>query len=92
MAGMFGVLVVWDHPFMVFPLEDDAKLYLPCGTIPTCLIEKEGSTLIQVGTARGGMLTWAATLSAEEVQAVFREGAKKLNRVADAPEAIPLKP
>lgn len=93
MAGVFGAMIIWDHPFMVFPLVGGDILHLPCGSAPTALIQSQrGCTTMQVAIPGAEPLTWDLAMTAEEAQDVFREGAKKLNRLTDAPEAIPFKP
>jgi hypothetical protein len=95
MAGLFGAMVIWDHPFLVFPMKQGGHLHLPCGSCPTSLIENPaGITTIQVGLPSGTILAWTVEMTALEVQATFRSGAAKLNRITegDLGEVTPMKP
>jgi len=95
MAG-FGSMIIWDHPFMVFPMSQDRLLHLPCGSIPTALTEDRGqdqtTTTIQIGVPGAPPMSWEVMLTAEETQAIFRDGTVKLNRAPDGPAALPFKP
>ena len=92
--SQFGRLAIFDHPFLSFPLVDEgATLRLPCGTIPTVLVEREvrGEVEAEMRIMMAGStpLIFHVALSADEVQQIFAEGMAKLNRVSKLEEAKP---
>lgn len=90
--SQFGYLPIFDQPFMEFALEEGV-LYLPCGTIPTALIEFTGpagevKTQVTVLTPGAPPLSWTVLLSSAEAQEVFAEGAHRLNRTHTPPKPV----
>ena len=91
----FGFLNIFDHDFMAFPQKSGGVLHLPCGTVPTALIEFPGDrTDIVVMGAAGEPMVFGIALTALEVQAVFAKGSQQLNGTdTDGPtEVIPFPP
>jgi len=89
--NQFGALGPLDHPYMTFPLpRDGGTLHLPCGTLATALEEgKDGTnTTIVVGIPGCEFARWTVAMSAVEVQATFREGALRLNRIVPDLRAV----
>lgn len=96
--SQFGFMTIFDQPFMSFPLAmrhgegNPGCLRLPCGTIPTALIEREAhqGTVTQVMVAVAGVapLIWEVVGTADEVQETFAEGVRRLNKVAPALKAV----
>jgi len=91
----FGFLNIFDHDFMVFPQKAGGILHLPCGTVPTALVEFPGDrTDVVITGSAGKPMVFGIALTAIEVQAVFSQGSQKLNRTdAEGPtEVIPFPP
>ena len=97
---MFGTSCLMDHAFVIFDMPDGGSLHIPCGTIPTCLVEKqkmmeEGDTAYETAitvAVPSQVLTWTVAHSADEVQALLREGLMKLNQEAPGPAPLPFQP
>ena len=83
--SVFGALVVWDHPFVVLPVEGGGSLHLPCGTVPTMLEEypKSPVTVMYLALGGGKVIERKVLLPATEIQRIFKEGAQKMNRAGE---------
>ena len=92
MNNQFGLSIVFDHDFITLPLlhkpvgvEGPVVLHLPCGSVPTALMEytHQGERVTEITMLVPGCeaLTWTLALSALDVQKIFREGSHKINRI-----------
>tara|TARA_Y100000310_G_scaffold282506_1_gene303799 strand:- start:667 stop:960 length:294 start_codon:yes stop_codon:yes gene_type:complete len=97
---MFGLSSLLDHPCVVFDLVEGGTLSLPCGTVPTAMVEKgdmqeDGSTgyrtLLTIAVP-SQTLSWEVRHRAEEVQDRLREGLMRLNQESPGPEPLPFRP
>jgi hypothetical protein len=96
--SQFGLVDLFDHAFLAFPLAEGGVLHLPCGTVPSALVESEVQgvvvTKIIIMMAGADPMIFRANMTSAEVQGVFRDGIHQLNRVReeDLGEVKPFKP